>query len=172
MRERYPQTQGSEYLADKVAPGAELNGLRNENIMATTWQDASFDFILSFDVLEHVPEPAKAFAECFRVLRPGGALLWAAPFAFDETMRLRDDNIVRAYVDDTGEIVHMMEPEYHGNPVDPERGALCFQYFGLQVLDQLREAGFVDSEILFYWSPEFAYLGREQLMCVARKPAS
>lgn len=170
MRERYPQTQGSEYLADKVAPGAELNGLRNENIMATTWQDASFDFILSFDVLEHVPEPAKAFAECFRVLRPGGALLWAAPFAFDERMRLNDDNIVRAYVDDAGEIVHLMEPEYHGNPVDPEGGALCFQYFGLQVLDQLRDAGFVDSEILFYWSTEFAYLGREQLMCIARKP--
>jgi glycosyltransferase involved in cell wall biosynthesis/SAM-dependent methyltransferase len=170
MREHYPHTVGSEYLADQVAPGQELNGLRNENIMDTTWESARFDYILSFDVLEHVPEPAKAFAECFRILRPGGAMLWAAPFAFGDDARLLDDNVVRAYIDDAGELVHLMTPEYHGNPVDPEGGALCFQYFGLQVLDQLRDAGFVDTELLFYWSPDFAHLGREQMMCLARKP--
>ena len=171
LRERFPNARGSEYLADKVAPGAELDGLRNENIMATTWADASFDYVLSFDVLEHVPDPSRAFAECHRILRPGGAMLWAAPFAFDETARMRDRNVVRAHLDEAGEIVHLLEPEYHGNPVDPEGGALCFQYFGLEVLDQLRAAGFAEAEILFYWSPDFAYLGREQLMCIARKAA-
>lgn len=169
LHERYPLARGSEYLADKVAPGVELDGLRNENIMATTWADASFDYVLSFDVLEHVPDPAKAFAECYRILRPGGAMLWAAPFAFDERGRMRERNIIRARLDDDGDIVHLLEPEYHGNPVDPEGGALCFQYFGLEVLDQLRDAGFNDAELLFYWSPEYAYLGREQLLCIARK---
>lgn len=171
LREHYPNTRGSEYLADKVAPGETLDGLRNENIMATTWADAGFDYVLSFDVLEHVPDPAKAFAECHRILRPGGAMLWAAPFAYGENSRMRERNVIRAHLDDAGEVVHLMEPEYHGNPVDPEGGALCFQYFGLEVLDQLRAAGFADAELLFYWSPEFAYLGREQLLCIARKAA-
>lgn len=169
LKERYPNTEGSEYLGDKVAFGESLNGLRNENIMATTWPDASFDVVLSFDVLEHVPDPAAAFRECWRILRPGGAMLWAAPFAFDDASRLREDNVVRAYLDERGEIVHLLEPEFHGNPVDPEAGALCYQYFSQQTPDALRQAGFDEAQLIFYWSPYHGYLGGEQVLCVARK---
>lgn len=37
--------------------------------------DASFDAVLSTQVLEHVDDPQKYLSECFRVLRPGGRLL-------------------------------------------------------------------------------------------------
>lgn len=37
--------------------------------------DASFDSVLSTQVLEHVADPALYLSECFRVLRPGGRLL-------------------------------------------------------------------------------------------------
>jgi SAM-dependent methyltransferase len=37
--------------------------------------DASFDAVLSTQVLEHVLDPALYLSECFRVLRPGGRLL-------------------------------------------------------------------------------------------------
>jgi SAM-dependent methyltransferase len=37
--------------------------------------DASFDAVMSTQVLEHVADPAAHLAECFRVLRPGGRLL-------------------------------------------------------------------------------------------------
>jgi SAM-dependent methyltransferase len=37
--------------------------------------DASFDAVLSTQVLEHVTDPALYVSECFRVLRPGGRLL-------------------------------------------------------------------------------------------------
>ncbi len=170
MRAHYPGTRGSEYFGDKVAFGKEFDGLRNENIMATTWADRSFDCVLSFDVLEHVPDPLAAFRECRRILRPGGTLLWSAPFVFGEGWRLMDRNVIRAQHDAAGNLIHLMAPEYHGNPVDPEGGALCYQYFSLEALALLREAGFVDVELLFYWSPEFAYLGREQLFCIARNP--
>ncbi len=36
--------------------------------------DASFDFILSTQVLEHVPEPTAYLRECFRLLKPRGRL--------------------------------------------------------------------------------------------------
>ena len=147
-----------------------MDGLRNEDLTATTWPDARFDVVLSLDVLEHVPSSSAAFAECFRILRPGGALVWAAPFAFDDEGRLRDANVIRAYVGADGALVHVSEPEYHGNPVDREHGALCFRYFGLEVLDQLRAAGFERPELVFYWSRPLAYLGREQVLCIARKP--
>ena len=35
--------------------------------------DASFDFVYSFSVFEHLPDPAAVVAETERVLRPGGA---------------------------------------------------------------------------------------------------
>lgn len=38
-------------------------------------EDAGFDVVLSTQVLEHVTDPGTYLSECFRVLRPGGALL-------------------------------------------------------------------------------------------------
>ncbi|MFH1571589.1 MAG: class I SAM-dependent methyltransferase [Gemmatimonadota bacterium] len=40
---------------------------------------AAFDTVVSFQVLEHVPEPARMMAEMARVLRPGGRLIVSAP---------------------------------------------------------------------------------------------
>jgi SAM-dependent methyltransferase len=37
--------------------------------------DSSFDMVLSTQVLEHVVDPARYLAECFRLLKPGGSLV-------------------------------------------------------------------------------------------------
>ncbi|BBZ06392.1 hypothetical protein MDOR_05610 [Mycolicibacterium doricum] len=39
---------------------------------AMPWPDASFDFVYSFSVFEHVNDPEKCLDEVIRVLRPGG----------------------------------------------------------------------------------------------------
>jgi SAM-dependent methyltransferase len=43
--------------------------------------DASFDFILCSEVLEHVPDPSKVLDEFARLLKVGGKLILTAPFA-------------------------------------------------------------------------------------------
>ena len=43
-----------------------------DDITATTVEPASFDAIVSFEVLEHVQRPAAAFEAMARVLKPGG----------------------------------------------------------------------------------------------------
>ena len=44
--------------------------------------DGSFDTIILSDVLEHLPEPAKAWQEMARVLRPRGKLILNVPFYY------------------------------------------------------------------------------------------
>lgn len=46
---------------------------------ALPFADASFDTVLCTEVIEHVPNPAQAFAEISRVLKPGGYLLLTTP---------------------------------------------------------------------------------------------
>jgi len=42
-------------------------------------RDASYDTALCFEVLEHVPDPARALAEINRILAPGGVLVMTVP---------------------------------------------------------------------------------------------
>jgi len=46
------------------------------------FDDASFDTVLSVQVLEHTPYPAELIAEMSRVLRPEGVLVMTVPFSF------------------------------------------------------------------------------------------
>jgi len=46
------------------------------------FDDATFDTVLSAQVLEHTPEPQALMLEMARVLRPGGRLLLTVPFSF------------------------------------------------------------------------------------------
>lgn len=41
------------------------------------------DTIASFQVMEHLPEPSFFLSECYRILRPGGALLITVPFMWE-----------------------------------------------------------------------------------------
>lgn len=49
------------------------------DIQSMPLPDNSFDTVLSFEVIEHVPDPRKALAEVYRVLKPGGKLVMSVP---------------------------------------------------------------------------------------------
>lgn len=161
---RYPKLQGSEYFGPSHQPGSIVDGIRHKDVMNLSFAEGSFDRVLSFDVLEHVPDPDGAFRELCRVLKPGGMLIFSVPFSSDSAT-----DIVRATLEEDGTITHHLPAEHHGNPVDPEGGALCFRYFGWEMLDKIRSVGFRNVRCLAYWSEEQGYLGREQYIFVATK---
>ncbi|MDQ2067252.1 class I SAM-dependent methyltransferase [Xinfangfangia sp. CPCC 101601] len=145
---------GSEYLQDGTLSGGRNGaGLRHEDVTALSFADESFDIIGTFEVMEHVPDYRAGLREMFRVLKPGGHLLATFPFRADLPQTL-----VRARLKDGGGIEHLLEPEYHGDPLSRD-GVLCFYHFGWDILDELRLAGFRDARCLFYWSWEGGYLG-------------
>ncbi|MEU4451376.1 class I SAM-dependent methyltransferase [Nocardioides sp. NPDC023903] len=52
--------------------------------------DGRFDRVICNQVLEHVPEPEKAIAELYRVLKPGGRIFLSAPLFFAEHQKPYD----------------------------------------------------------------------------------
>ncbi|HEY7883659.1 MAG TPA: class I SAM-dependent methyltransferase, partial [Cellvibrionaceae bacterium] len=163
---RFPQAIGSEFLGNQIQFGqCNEQGIRNEDLTQLSFADNELDSILSFDVLEHVPDYMQALSECLRCLKPGGVLLLSVPFS-----QVSVENILRAYHDESGELHHLLPPDYHGDPVNPDGGCLCYYYFGWSLLDNLRALGYCDVQALFYWSEKYAYLGGEQILLVAKKP--
>jgi hypothetical protein len=164
LRRRHPTLIGSEYLRDGTERGlTNSKGIRHEDITKLTFASGSLDAVLSFDVLEHVPDFHAAFGEIARVLKPEGYLI--ASFPFDTSLAKTS---VRASIAQDGSIVHHLPPEYHGDPVD-NSGCLCFQVFGWDVLDEIRHAGFSQAYTLFYWSLDRGYLGPNQLLIVGQR---
>lgn len=160
----YANVTGSEFLGEDFAPGScNPAGIRHEDLIRLSFGDAAFDYFLSFDCFEHIPAYRAAFGESCRVLAPGGTLFFSVPFVPDA-----EGNLIRARKTANGSIEHLLEPEYHGDPLN-SGGCLCFQHFGWEMLNELKETGFRDAYAMLYWSRGFGYLGGEQVLFVARK---
>jgi len=161
---RHPGCVGSEYIAG-LPTGSETelpSGLvRIEDVTRLTFPESHFEAVLSFDVLEHVPDYTQALREFFRVLVPGGQALISVPFTF------LDQTVTRAELDPQGNIRHLVEPLYHGDPLS-EDGVLCYYEFGLEFLEELRHAGFQEAYLLCFTSRNLGYYGAH-VMFVGRK---
>jgi hypothetical protein len=81
----------------------------------------------------------------------------------------RAENIVRARLAENGEPVHLLPPEYHGDPIRKD-GCLAFYHFGWQLLEEMRDAGFEDVRAVYYWSRDLGYLGADQMFIEATRP--
>jgi SAM-dependent methyltransferase len=164
LSRRFPGVTGSEFVRDESVRepmerylnhllGSTGRTVRHEDVTALTFPPGTFDFVLTFDVLEHVPDHRAALREFARVLQPGGVLILSVPFvtSFEQTQ-------VRARLCPDGSTEHLLAPEFHGDPAN-DQGILAFRNFGWDLLDEVREAGFGEVSLLDSWSPAFAVLG-------------
>lgn len=155
----YPRLVGSEFLGmDRVSGETYWNEqhrqhLRHEDLTRLSFVDDSFDLVISQDIFEHIPDFARAFSECRRVLRRGGRLVFSVPFFPGQA-----ETEIRARFTANGTLEHLLPAEYHGDPVG-DGGVLCFQHFGWDLLDRLREAGFGEVRAHLYWGPWQGHFG-------------
>lgn len=128
---------------------------RKLNIEALELEEATFDLVIAHQILEHV-DHLKALAECFRVLRPGGRLVVTTP------------------------IIESWETTYE-NPavVSPRERALHYgqkdhlRYFGRDLKDQMRAAGFALHEFVAVEPDVSTYsLTRGETLFELMKPAA
>ena len=102
----------SSHFRQDADPGKIVDGFRNEDFENLTFEDNSIDLHVSQDVMEHILDPEKAFAEIARTLKPGGKHIFTVPLVNKWNPSKR-----RAVRNKSGDIVHIEKPSYHGNPI-------------------------------------------------------
>lgn len=171
LRRLFPGFLGSEFLADPADPRRQQ--IPHQDLCALSFTDACMDVVLCNDLFEHLYDLPAALAEIARILRPGGHLLATFPFAYncqDTTFKVR--HRPGAIPGDASQEELLEDPEYHGNPVDPESGSLVYQIPGWDLLDQVRQAGLRDPRIHWIAAPSYGVVGQEipaVLVLVARR---
>ena len=80
----------------------------------------------------------------------------------------RHETNIRAVVDAEGNIEHLMEPCYHGDPLSPS-GVLAYYDFGVELLDELRQVGFSRPRVVCYSAHEWGYLGTNVAFIAERR---
>jgi len=142
LRRRAPGYSFS-YFDETTPPGTMIPalGARNENIEAMTFSADSFDAFITQDVFEHIFDPESAIREISRVLRPHGILLMTVPLVN------REQPSCRRAERQGDQIVHLKEPQYHGDPISP-KGALVVTDWGFDICAHLAAASGMRAEIV------------------------
>ncbi len=109
-------------------------GVRNEDLTNLTFEDDSFDLIISSDVMEHLYDIRAAFAETLRVLKPGGIHMFSIPNDYP----FPDITEPRVAMEDGKEI--FIKPERYHNSGD---GSKCLVYtdYGADITDLIAGLG-------------------------------
>lgn len=82
LRPRLP-VAGTHFIDLSAAAVTQLNArggrAASGDILALPFADGRFDLVAAFDVIEHVEDDRRVFAELARVIAPGGVLVCAVP---------------------------------------------------------------------------------------------
>lgn len=96
------------------------------DMMNLALDNESFDLVIHSDTLEHVPDPVRGLAECWRVLSVGGRCIYTVPIVVERMTRSR-----------TG-----LEKSYHGNALHMAQAMEVHTEFGADAWTHPLRAGF------------------------------
>ena len=122
------------YQFNDVPSGELKDGVVCQNLERTSFDDETFDLVVSSDLMDHVPDWRVAVAEIGRILRPGGAHVFSVPIRWP----FADTSTQRARIVD-GALEHLLEPRYRGSGT--KEASLVFTDFGLDLLTGHNDVG-------------------------------
>lgn len=111
----------SQFFPD-ISLGTSINGIRCENLESLTFEDDTFDFFITQDVLEHVFDPESAVKEIMRVIKAGGVHIFTTP-----RHKGLKESYPRAAIVEAG-IEYYKPAVYHGNPIGDGKTLVTWDY--------------------------------------------
>ena len=125
------------YTASQYFPnqplGSKVENWLNQDLENQTFQNESFDLVITQDVMEHVYNPEKAFSEITRTLKKGGAHIFTVPL-----VNKHKKTEIWATKGSNGEPIFTNTPEWHSNVVDPN-GSPVTMHWGFDIVDFIEE---------------------------------
>lgn len=133
-------TTKSEYFPDHPT-GTMVGGVLNQDVQKLTFPDASFDLVTSNQVFEHVPDDVAGYRETYRVLRPGGAMIFSVPL-YDTTATVHTAELTN------GKLVFFGAPEFHDSRNGGAKSAPVFwRHSRHDICGRVMQAGFTKVEL-------------------------
>jgi len=157
------------YVASHYFPtksfGSMVDGFRNENLEHQTFDNNTFDCVITLDVMEHVFHPDRVYSEVYRTLKPGGYYLHTFPIR----KYLVEAAKPLAELNQDGSVKHLTDrPEYHGNPID-HTGSLVTYDYGYDVSKQIAQWAPFDVRISRFWDRTHGVVGEYTEVVTCRK---
>ncbi|WP_407179670.1 methyltransferase domain-containing protein [Bradyrhizobium sp. STM 3562] len=162
MLKRYCRRYVATQFFPNVEPGSLHHGYRCENLERSTFQDGSFDVVITQDVMEHVFDPASAYRDISRTLKPGGIYIHTVPIYKEKVNSERRARLVGNQVE------HIFPPEYHGNPID-QKGSLVTYHYGYDLHDLIASWTPFSVEITRFNDREHGIIAEFSEVVVCRK---
>jgi SAM-dependent methyltransferase len=142
LRRHFLDAYFSEYFEGRPL-GITVNDVRNEDATRLSFAADFFDIVTSNQVFEHVHDDMQAYAECYRVLKPGGGLIFTVPL-YDTP---KTERIARLSL--AGTIEWLGEPEYHDSRLGGPQSAPVFWRHSINdVAMRVARAGFTSVEVV------------------------
>jgi SAM-dependent methyltransferase len=95
---------------NNVLTGKIFKGFRCEDLSKQTFENETFDIVITQDVMEHLLDPLNALKEIERTLKPGGYHIFTVPYYREQKTK------IRARFENKS-IKYFETPEYHSSPV-------------------------------------------------------
>jgi len=119
-----------QYTCSEYYDDATDHEVMHQDLCNLTFENESFDMVITQDIIEHVIDPFKALNEINRVLRPNGFHLWTIP------------------IDEDIETASCTYELYHGDPLR-ECGIKVYTLFGFDIIDMIPNTSIIEKYIIF-----------------------
>jgi hypothetical protein len=154
----------SEYYGPDRRSGEVISGILHQDLQRTSFEDASFDVVITNDVFEHIPDALAAEKEVMRILKPDGVYCFTVPFLPES-----EHDQVLAELKPDGKIQYFAEPQYHSDPIRPAEGILVYRLFSFNDLKRRFESLGHEFTSYRFWSQRVGILGNDCYAHVVRK---